>query len=96
MMLGKEQHSRQREQNKGRAERRSNVAVRGEEKGVLGSLRNNGPVALGITLRHCLGPKSKMSRRGCGESRAVGWPLRNHHSLPSRDKSSDDTRGCGM
>lgn len=93
-MLGK--LSRQREQNKGRAERRSNVTVRWEEKGVLGSLSNNGTAALGIMLRHCLGPNSKMSRRGCGESRAVGWPLKNHHSLPNGDRSSDDTRGCDV
>lgn len=63
---------------------------------MLGLLRKNGPVVLGITLRHHLGPKSKMSRRGCGETRAVGWPLKNHHSLQNRDKSSDDTRGSGM
>lgn len=63
---------------------------------MLGLLRKNGPVVLGITLRHRLGPKRKMSRRGCGETRAVGWPLKSHHSLPNRDKSSDDTRGCGM
>lgn len=55
MVMGKEEHSRQREQNRGHAEGGSNVLEpRDKEKGVLGSRRSSGPAASGISLRRCL------------------------------------------